>query len=60
MPMHSPDPFFEFVQGPIELDRGALLIAQERRPDLDIPHYLRVLDEIADNFSLPTTYGSAR
>ena len=53
MPMHSSDPFFEFVQGPIELDRGALLIAQERRPDLDIPHYLRVLDEIADNFSLP-------
>ena len=53
MPMHSSDPFFEFVQGPIELDRGALLIAQERRPDLDIPHYLRVLEEIADNFSLP-------
>ena len=35
------------------MDRGALIIAQERRPDLDIPHYLRVLDEIADNFSLP-------
>ena len=53
MPMHPPDLFFEFVQGPIELDRGALIIAQERRPDLDIPHYLRVLDELADNFSPP-------
>ena len=53
MPMHPPDPFFEFAQGPIELDRGALIIAQERRPDLDITHYLRLLDGLANNFSLP-------
>ena len=53
MPMRPPDPFFEFVQGPIELDKGALIIAQERRPNLDITHYLRMLDGIAKSFSLP-------
>ena len=53
MPMHPSDPFLEFVRGPIELDIGALLIAQERRPDIDVPHYLRVLDDLAGNFSLP-------
>ena len=53
MQMHSSDLFFQFTQGPIELDRGALLIAQEHRPDLDVAHYLRMLDRLADGFSPP-------
>lgn len=53
MQMHPSDLFFQFTQGPIELDRGALLIAQEHRPDLDVAHYLRMLDRLADGFSPP-------
>ncbi len=51
MSPQSTDPFFAFAQGEVELAQGALLIAREARPDLDSAHYLRVLDQWADNFA---------
>ncbi len=63
------DPFFALVQkardssGEINLARGALLIAQQTYPDLNIEHYLRQLDALSEDFrtryvatdSLPTS-----
>ena len=50
------DPFFALVQkardpsGEIDLARGALLIALQAYPDLDIEHYLRQLDALSEGF----------
>ena len=50
------DPFFALVQkardssGEIELARGALLIALQAYPNLDIEHYLRQLDALSEDF----------
>ncbi len=46
------DPFFALVHssGEIDLARGALLIAQQAYPDLDIEHYLRQLDALSEDF----------
>lgn len=50
------DPFFALVQqarassGDINLARGALLIALQAYPDLDIEHYLRQLDALSEDF----------
>ena len=50
------DPFFALVQkardssGEIDLARGALLIALQTYPNLDIEHYLRQLDALSEDF----------
>ena len=50
------DPFFTLVQkardssGEIDLAHGALLIARQAYPDLDIEHYLRQLDALSEDF----------
>ena len=50
------DPFCALVQqasgasGEIDLARGALLIALQVYPDLDIEHYLRQLDALSEGF----------
>ena len=63
------DPFFALVQkardssGEIDLAHGALLIALQAYPDLNIEHYLRQLDALSEDFraryaaadSLPTS-----
>ena len=36
-------------EGKVELDEGALLIAAEAYPDLDVDYYLRMLDRLADS-----------
>ena len=57
------DPFFALVQkarnssGEIDLARGALLIALQAYPDLDIEHYLRQLDALSEDFR--TRYAAA-
>ncbi len=51
MHAQSTDPFLAFTQGPIELGRGALLIAQEHNPELDVDRYLSLLDEMAKEFA---------
>ena len=50
------DPFFALVQqarassGEIDLARGALLIALQAYPDLNIEHYLRQFDALSEDF----------
>ena len=59
----SSDPFFALVQkvrdssDEIDLARGALLIALQAYPDLDIEHYLQQLDELSKGFY--TRYAAA-
>ncbi len=59
----SSDPFFALVQkahdssDEIDLARGALLIALQAYPDLDIEHYLQQLDELSEGFY--TRYAAA-
>ena len=55
--MHSQpsDPFFALVQQArdrrdIPLDQGALLIASQAYPNLDIDHYLHKLDSLGEDF----------
>ena len=54
MPLQSTDPFFTFAQqaqdGEFDLAHGALLIAREAYPDLDVESYLRQLDNISQNY----------
>ena len=43
--------FTALVSGPeedLDLAEAALLIAQEEQPDLDVPHYLKRLDDLAE------------
>ena len=43
--------FTALVSGPdedLDLAEAALLIAQEEQPDLDVAHYLKRLDQLAD------------
>lgn len=57
------DPFFSLVEkartpsGEIDLARGALLIARQAYPNLDIEHYLRQLDALSAAFR--TRYAAA-
>ena len=49
------DPFFALIQqaqngGDFDLGQGALLIARQAYPDLDIAHYLQQLDAWSDDF----------
>jgi len=48
----SSDPFFTLLQGDIDLGRGALLIAQQARPELDIEHYIERLDQLSEGFRI--------
>jgi regulator of sirC expression with transglutaminase-like and TPR domain len=48
----SSDPFTDLLQGDIDLALGALLIAQQGRPELDIEHYLERLDQLAEGFNV--------
>ncbi len=52
MHSQSPDPFIELLRGDIDLALGALLIAQQARPELDIGHYLERLDQLAEGFKV--------
>ena len=54
MPPQSIDPFFTFAQqaqdGEFDLAHGALLIARQAYPNLDIESYLRQLDNMSQNY----------
>ena len=54
MPPQSTDPFFTFAQqaqdGKFDLAHGALLIARQAYPDLDVDSYLRQLDNMSQNY----------